>query len=57
MPKKSNHDLTRVKMLKVPIKLFHAYRKEYGRDDWAEQARDVLDMATGAFPLREENKQ
>jgi hypothetical protein len=47
--KKSKHDLTNPAYLKVPRKEYFKYVKEYGKEGWAEGARDVLDLATGAF--------
>jgi hypothetical protein len=49
MPLKSKYNLHRFKHLKVPMDIVEKYVKEYGWDKWAEQARHVLDLATGAF--------
>lgn len=54
MPKKSKYILYDCMYLKVPRDTFEKYKTAYGIEAWAEAARDVLDMATAALPMKEE---
>jgi hypothetical protein len=50
MPKKSKYDLSVWANIKVPKSIYLKYVAAYGKEDWAERARDVLDLATHALP-------
>jgi hypothetical protein len=54
MPKKSKYNLKDGKLLVVPRDTAEKYITAYKKENWAEAARDVLEMATAAFPMKEE---
>jgi hypothetical protein len=54
MVERSKYNLDNPKYLKVPRKIFEKYKEAYGIEAWAERARDVLELATAAFPMKEE---
>jgi hypothetical protein len=63
MGKKSKYNLFTFRLLKVPISIFEKYKEAYSLEDWAERARDVLDLATHALPspdlveMKEDNEE
>lgn len=56
MGKKSKYKLDPFRLLKVPMNVFEKYKTAYGIEAWAEAARDVLDMATAALPMKGDNE-
>jgi hypothetical protein len=56
MVARSKYRLENCKYLKIPLSIFAKYKEAYGIEAWAESARDVLDMATHALPMKEDNK-
>jgi hypothetical protein len=54
MVARSKYRLENCKYLKIPLSIFAKYKEAYGIEAWAESARDVLELATAAFPMKEE---
>jgi hypothetical protein len=54
MVARSKYRLENCKYLKIPLSIFAKYKEAYGIEAWAEAARDVLELATAAFPMKEE---
>lgn len=48
MVPRSKYNLNNPRLMKVPRDMYQKYRDKYG-ENWAEEARHVLDLGTEAF--------